>query len=92
MTKEAVSLDALLETREKLFRELPASLDAEERDFLRTLSLARPNWSLLGIPHLEELPAIRWRLQNLDALARTQPERVSALAAALEAGLARRTP
>lgn len=34
MTREAVSLDALLKTREKLFRELPASLDANERDSL----------------------------------------------------------
>jgi hypothetical protein len=87
MTREAVSLDALLETREKLFRELPASLDANERDFLRTLALARPDWSLLGIPHLEELPAIRWRLQNLEALARKQPERLRTLADALDARL-----
>jgi predicted nucleotidyltransferase component of viral defense system len=84
MTKEAVSLDALLETREKLFRELPASLDANERDFLRTLALARPDWSLLGIPHLEELPAIRWRLQNLKALARGQPEKLQAMADTLD--------
>ena len=77
MTNEAVSLDALLETREKLFRESPASLDANERDFLRTLALARPDWSLLGIPHLEELPAIRWRLQNLRELS-TEPARKAA--------------
>lgn len=83
MTNEAVSLDALLETREKLFRESPASLDANERDFLRTLALARPDWSLLGIPHLEELPAIRWRLQNLRELARSQPGKLRALADAL---------
>jgi len=84
MTREAVPLDTLLETREKLFRELPASLDANERDFLRTLALARPDWSLLGISHLEELPAICWRLQNLETLARKQPERLKALANALD--------
>lgn len=87
MTREAVSLDALLEAREKLFRELPASLDANEREFLRTLALARPDWSLFGIPHLEELPAIRWRLQNLEALARRQPERLRNLASQLDANL-----
>jgi hypothetical protein len=80
MTREAVPLDALLEIRERLSRELPASLDANERDFLRTLALARPDWSLLGIPHLEELPAVRWRLQNLETLARKQPQRLKALA------------
>jgi predicted nucleotidyltransferase component of viral defense system len=84
MTTEPVTLNALLETRERLFRELPAALDASEREFLRTLVRARPDWSLLGIPHLEELPAIRWRLQNLEQLASSQPSRFRALATALD--------
>jgi hypothetical protein len=61
MTTVPVELEALLETRERLFRELPAALDANEREFLRTLVRGRPDWSLLDIPHLQELPAIRWR-------------------------------
>lgn len=88
MTTKPVLLEVLLETREKLFRELPASLDANERDFLRTLTLAHPDWSLLEISHLEELPAIRWRLQNLKTLARTQPDKLRALARELDTRLA----
>ncbi len=88
MTTDPVTLEALLETRERLFRELPAALDDNEREFLRTLVRARPDWSLLGIPHLEELPAIRWRLQNLEQLSRSQPERYRALADALDERLA----
>lgn len=87
MTMDPVPLDILLATREKLFRELPAALDANEREFLRTLARVDPDWSLLGIPHLEELPAIRWRLKNLEELARSQPERLRALADALDAKL-----
>jgi hypothetical protein len=34
---------------------------------------ARPDWSLLEIPHIEELTAIPWRLQNLRELARRSP-------------------
>ena len=79
MTTEPVTLDTLLQTRERLFHELPAALDANEREFLLTLVRAEPNWKLLGIPHLEELPAIRWRLQNLEQLAKTQPARFCAL-------------
>jgi hypothetical protein len=90
MTTEPVTLEALLETRERLFRELPAALDANEREFLRTLVRAAPDWPLLGIPHLEELPAIRWRLQHLQELARNSPERFRALAAALDERLAQR--
>jgi len=39
---------------------------------------------LLDIPHLAELPAIRWRLRNLEQLSRRQPERFRALAVALD--------
>jgi predicted nucleotidyltransferase component of viral defense system len=84
MTTEPVTLDALLETRARLFRELPAALDANERQFLRTLARAEPDWLLLEIPHLELLPAVRWKLQNLQRLARTNPTKLRALGDALE--------
>jgi predicted nucleotidyltransferase component of viral defense system len=84
MTTAPVTLDALLETRERLFRKLPAALDANEREFLRSLVRAQPDWSRLDIPHLAELPAIRWRLQNLEQLSRSQPDRFRSLADALD--------
>ena len=89
MTTEPVTLDALLESRDRLFLELPAALDANEREFLRTLVRAKPDWSLLDIPHLKELPAIRWRLQNLEQLLRRQPDRFRSLAETLDERLAR---
>lgn len=84
ITTEPVTLDVLLETRARLFRELPASLDANEREFLLTLARVEPDWPLLGIPHVEELPAIRWKLQNLENLARASPDRLRALYDALD--------
>lgn len=84
MTTEPVSLDALLETRARLFQELPAALDPDERQFLRTLARAEPDWSLLKIPHLELLPAVRWKLQNLEKLARTNPAKLRAMSDALD--------
>jgi hypothetical protein len=87
MTTEPVTLDALLDTRERLFRELPAALDPSEREFLRSLVRAAPDWSLLEIPHLHELPAIRWRLQNLERLAEVNPDRFRALTDELDARL-----
>ena len=89
MTTEPATLEALLDTRRRLFHELPAALDASEREFLRSLVRAKPDWSLLGIPHLAELPAIRWRLQNLEQLSRSQPDRFRALADALDERLER---
>jgi hypothetical protein len=36
---------------------------------------AEPDWTLLGLPHLEHLPAIRWKLQNLEKLKKADPGR-----------------
>lgn len=88
MTAGPVTLESLLATRERLFRELPATLDANERQFLRTLVRAEPDWSLLDIAHLEDLPAIRWRLQNLQEFSRKSPARFRALADSLDARFA----
>jgi ABC-type thiamine transport system ATPase subunit len=64
--------------------ELPAALAENERQFLRALVRAEPDWTLLGIPHLAELPAIRWRLQNLQQLSREDPAKLRALCYALD--------
>jgi predicted nucleotidyltransferase component of viral defense system len=68
MTAEPVELDALLAARERMMRELQQGLSADERQFLLSLVAAEPEWSLLGMPHLEQLPGPRWKLQNLERL------------------------
>jgi len=84
MTTEPVTLDALLQTRARLLQELPGALDTSERQFLQTLARAEPDWSLLHIPHLELLPAIRWKLENLQKLSRTNPTKLRAMSDALD--------
>ena len=71
MTVEPVELEALLAVRERMVRELQQGLSANERRFLLSLVATEPEWSLLGIPHLERLPGIRWKLQNLELLKKT---------------------
>jgi predicted nucleotidyltransferase component of viral defense system len=71
MTVEPVELETLLAARERLVRELQSGLTVEERRFLLSLVAAKPEWSLLGTPHLEELPGLRWKLQNLERLRKT---------------------
>ena len=85
MTAEPVELDALLAARERMIAELHASLDAEEREFLLSLARNAPNWALLGIEHLEQLPGIRWKLSNLERLAKANPKKLRAQARKLEA-------
>lgn len=68
MTAEPVELDALLAAREQMMRELQQGLTEDERRFLLSLVTAEPEWALLDIPHVEKLPGVRWKLQNLERL------------------------
>ncbi len=88
MTVEPAEIDALLAARERMVRELQQGLTADERGFLLSLVAAEPDWKLLGVPHLEQLPGLRWKLQNLERLrkanARKFAEQSDALRRALE--------
>ena len=85
MTTEPVELKALVSARERIIAELKAGLDAPEREFLLSLARNEPNWDLLGIEHLEQLPGIRWKLEDLGRLAKANPKKLKAQAQELEA-------
>ncbi|MDN5872003.1 MAG: nucleotidyl transferase AbiEii/AbiGii toxin family protein [Nitrococcus sp.] len=91
MTAEPVPLDALLAARERLVRELQQGLDKNERRFLLSLAAGAPEWPLLGIAHLEQLPGVRWKLHNLAQLQNTNAKKVAEQADTLAARLASAT-
>lgn len=65
MTFAPVQLDALQATRRRMLEELPRALLPRHCDFLQSMVRAEPIWSLLPYAHLEQLPALQWKLQNL---------------------------
>jgi len=87
MTREPVTLSALESARERLFAELPRRLTMRQRAFLVGLARVEPDWSLVGCPHAKELPAIRWRLQNLEQFRDARPREWARQVAALEKAL-----
>lgn len=68
MTREPVTLDDLLRVRDTLFAGLPAALTGNQREFLLSLVQCEPNWSLMSCLHLRDMPAVRWKLANLQRL------------------------
>ncbi len=78
MTTEEIDLAVLLETRDRLWREMPVALSADQKQFLLGLVAAEPDWSLMKCPHLAELPAIRWKLRNLETLKASNPAKFEA--------------
>lgn len=89
MTDVPCSLDTLLAARARLRHELPRRLTASHRQFLSGLARAEPDWSLMQYPHAADLPALRWKLANLETFRKRRPADFQAQAEALDAGLSR---
>ena len=68
MTMEEVSLDDLKKTRATLKAELPKALTQQHKDFLLSLVKAEPAWDLMPFEHLKDLPALKWKMINLEKL------------------------
>lgn len=68
MTREPVAVETLESTQAALPSLLRSSLSLNERHFLLSIKRGEPDWSLLPIPHLSELPALRWKLANIEKL------------------------
>ncbi|MBS0470960.1 MAG: nucleotidyl transferase AbiEii/AbiGii toxin family protein [Proteobacteria bacterium] len=75
MTVEPATLESLLEVRSRMLREVQGGLDEHERAFLLSLVGAAPDWTLLHVPHIGNLPAVRWKLQNLQRLQANDPKK-----------------
>ncbi len=87
MSEVECSLETLIEARARLQRELVVRLTGPQRQFLIGLARAEPDWSLLMCRHAQELPALRWKLSNLETFRKRRPEDFEAQARALESGL-----
>ncbi|MDA3812729.1 MAG: nucleotidyl transferase AbiEii/AbiGii toxin family protein [Candidatus Cloacimonetes bacterium] len=66
MTDEEISLNTLLASRDKLIKSINCSLSKKEKLFLISFKNKKPEWNLLSLENIENLPAIRWKQYNLE--------------------------
>ncbi|MGA3265232.1 MAG: nucleotidyl transferase AbiEii/AbiGii toxin family protein [Verrucomicrobiota bacterium] len=83
LTQDPISLAELQRVRKKLKEDLPARLTDKQRQFLIGLVSGEPEWNLMQCPHLQKLPAIQWKLQNLARLKRANSKKFMQQAAEL---------
>ncbi len=65
LSRFSVDFDDLLSARELLISTLKNKLPRNSREFLLTLKSGDPDWDLLGIDGIKQLPAIQWKLLNI---------------------------
>ena len=87
MTVRETSLEILLATREQLVAEIRSRLDETSKVFLRSFHTLTPDWNLIRSPTLRHLPAIRWKLMNLERLQIENPEKYQTILQQLDAAL-----
>ena len=85
MTRDPVTKEELDETRRRLHADVQERLTGDIAAFLSSLHDAEPDFDLIGLPHAETLPAVRWKLLNLERLKRDNPSKHAAQRSALEA-------
>ncbi len=68
MSTLQVTLVQLEETREQFIKVLRAGLTEQEKAFLLSFKAYQPDWTLLGLDGIEQLPAVRWKLLNLQKM------------------------
>lgn len=88
MTRNPITLAELQRVRSKLKSELPATLTPNHRRFLIGLVSGEPDWTLMKCRHLSQLPAIKWKLQNLAKLKKSNPGKFAQQSEELRARLA----
>jgi predicted nucleotidyltransferase component of viral defense system len=83
MSRIPVTVAELESARKELIALLRGALTAREKAFLLSMKQGEPDWNLLPVPHLAELPALQWKLRNIRALAAEDPRRHAKLTARL---------
>lgn len=68
MTDIDVPLVELMAAREEIVERMHAAFTDEERAFLLTFKSRKPDWSLLGLANVQHLPAVRWKLNNIEKM------------------------
>jgi predicted nucleotidyltransferase component of viral defense system len=72
MEQEHVALEDLELTREKLIQRVNEELTAKEKQFLLSFKNKTPNWNLIELEGIENLPAVKWKMLNLKKMETAQ--------------------
>lgn len=68
MTRASVSLEELVNTRKRLIADIQSRFDENTKRFLLSLHDGMPDFDAIDRPRAADLPAVRWKLINLEKL------------------------
>lgn len=79
MTFERVEFEDLVAVRPEMLLALQKHFTKRDYAFLMSFKNGHPDWTLFDYPSAADLPAIRWKLQNINKLAKNQAKHAGQL-------------
>jgi len=76
MTTNPIELADLLEARSELIRSVNAMIDERDKNFLVDFKEGHPDWSYFSVPYIKNLPAVKWKMHNLDQVDALERQRM----------------
>ena len=55
-------------TLQKLIKTLHKSFTKADKEFMISFFSLEPKWHLLDIPSMQKLPAVKWKIKNLEKM------------------------
>jgi hypothetical protein len=56
------------EIRNKLIKEINSKLSENDKKLLLSVTAGKPDWSLFKYGNIADLPAVKWKLQNIERM------------------------
>ncbi len=75
MTFIPIALDELNHARKKLVTQLLSDLTKNEKQFIISVKSKKPQWDLIDVEHIKDLPAVKWKLLNLEKMDKKSHEK-----------------
>jgi len=84
MTDTAFTYEDFEATRENLINIVNSSLSEKDRSFLLTFKRGNPDWDLFPVSGLKDLPAVQWKMMNIQNLKKSNRDKHTELIHKLE--------
>ena len=68
MTLETINFKELVSLRENMVKSISLSLTLNEKRFIISFKEMQPDWELLGLENIKDLPSVKWKLLNISRM------------------------
>lgn len=72
MSVVGVDYEELVAVRERMINTINKALTEDEREFLLSIKQGEPKWGSIPVSGVEQLPAIQWKLLNIQKMSRAK--------------------